>query len=163
MKTLIVYYSLTGNVDFAARTLSERIGADLLRLEVQKDYPDKGIKKFLFGGKSAVMGEKPPLKPYSFAAGDYERIVFCSPIWAGTFAPPLRTFIGENASALSGKRFAALLCCSGGGSKKAFERLRGELGADHFDAFATLIDPKDKPEPVKDSILWQFADELTGE
>ena len=97
MKTLIVYYSLTGNVDFAARTLSERIGADTLRLEAQKAYPDKGFKKFFRGGKSAVTGEKPALVPYSFDAAAYNRIVFGSPVWAGTFAPPLRTFIEENA------------------------------------------------------------------
>ena len=36
MRTLIVYYSLEGNTDYAAGKIAERIGADKLRL-VPKD------------------------------------------------------------------------------------------------------------------------------
>ncbi|MDO5390117.1 MAG: hypothetical protein Q4F24_03355 [Eubacteriales bacterium] len=31
-----------------------------------KAYPDKGAKRFIWGGMSAVMGEKPALHPYEF-------------------------------------------------------------------------------------------------
>jgi hypothetical protein len=33
-----------------------------------KAYPTKGFRKFLWGGKSAVMAEKPKLLPYKFNA-----------------------------------------------------------------------------------------------
>ena len=57
MKTLIVYYSLEGNTQYAAERIAGRIGADVLRLVPKKAYHDKGFAKFFWGGKSAVMGE----------------------------------------------------------------------------------------------------------
>ena len=92
MSTLIVYYSMGGNTAWAAERMAERIGADTLRLEPVKAYPDKGVRKFLRGGKSAVMAERPVLKHYSFVAEKYDRIIFGVPVWAGNMAPPLRTF-----------------------------------------------------------------------
>ncbi len=80
MKTLIVYYSMGGNTEYAAKRIAERLGADLLRLEPVKAYPDRGFKKFFWGGKSAVMAEEPALMPYSFEAGKYDTLVFGFPI-----------------------------------------------------------------------------------
>lgn len=47
MKTAIVYYSMGGNTEFAAKKIADKIGADLIRIEPEKAYPDKGFKKFL--------------------------------------------------------------------------------------------------------------------
>ena len=165
MKTLVVYYSLTGNVDFVADRIASLLGADLLRLEPVKNYPDKGIKKFFWGGKSAVMGEKPALLPYAFDPAGYGVIVLGSPVWAGTFAPPLRTFLEENREALGGKRLAAFLCSSGGKAAGAFEKLRAEAGIDRFEATADFIDPKDPGNSNKDTRidnLQAFVDRLSG-
>ena len=49
MRTLIVYYSLEGNTEFAARRVAESLGAELLRIEPIKAYPDSGFKKFFWG------------------------------------------------------------------------------------------------------------------
>ena len=76
MQTLIVYYSLEGNTAFAAEKIAESLGAETLRLEPVKEYPGSGMKKFLWGGKSALMGEEPPLRPYTFDAGAWDRIIF---------------------------------------------------------------------------------------
>ena len=160
MKTLIVYYSLTGNTAYIAEKLAKGLGADALRLEAQKAYPDKGFKKFFWGGKSAVMGEKPALVPYTCDLSQYERVIIASPVWAGTFAPPLRTFIEDKREALNGKKFAALLCCAGGDTFKPFEKLRSALNVEQFEAQAVLVDPKDKPAPEKDAALKQFMGAL---
>ena len=37
--TLVVYYSLEGNVDFLARENADEMKADLLRPETEKEYP----------------------------------------------------------------------------------------------------------------------------
>ena len=68
MKTAIVYYSMSGNVEQTANAVADAIGADLIRLQPEKAYPDKGAKKFLWGGKSALMGETPTLQSYTFDA-----------------------------------------------------------------------------------------------
>ena len=68
MKSLVVYYSMSGNVKQTAELISEVSGADLLALHPVKEYPSKGAKKFIWGGKSALMGDKPKLQPYIFEA-----------------------------------------------------------------------------------------------
>ncbi len=76
MKTAIVYYSLEGNTEYTAEKIAEQLKqtgeTDILRIEPEKAYPDKGAGKFFWGGKSAVMGEKPTLKPYEFDVENFE-------------------------------------------------------------------------------------------
>ncbi len=159
MKTVIVYYSLSGNTKYAAETIAAALNADLLPLFPVKAYPDSGFKKFFWGGKSALMGNKPKLEPYAFDAAAYERIIFGSPVWAGTFAPPLRTFIEENRDALSEKSLAAFFCCSGGPGK-VLEKFRSFLSQDGLEQELILIDPKDKPSSETETNLTAFCSNL---
>ena len=107
MKTLIVYYSLQGNTDYAAKRIAENIGADTLRLYSKKAYKDKGFSKFLSGGRSAIKEETPNLADYDIDLSEYDRIIFGFPVWASNIAPPLRTFIAEHQAALLEKDLAA--------------------------------------------------------
>ena len=158
MKTLIVYYTLEGNTHYAAKKIASRLDADVLRVKPVKTYPRKGFRKFLWGGKSAVMAETPELEPYTFDASAYDRIVFGFPVWAGYVTPPLSTFIKEND--LSGKRFAAFACQSGAGAEKAFEKLKTALGIRELDAELVLIDPKTKPDPINEKKISGFCGKL---
>ena len=158
MKTLIVYYSLEGNTDYAAKLIAEATGADLLCLEPVKAYPTGKVSKFIWGGKSAVMSETPELRPYAFDAAAYGRIIFGFPVWASTIAPPLRTFIRSNA--LKGKKIAAFACQTASGAEKAFVKLKDELGIDALEAELTLLDPKIKPDPANEEKLRAFCDSL---
>ena len=162
MKTIIVYYSMSGNTDFAAREIASRLGADTLRIEPEKSYPDKGFKKFFWGGKSAVMAETPPLRPYRFAAEDYEQVILGFPVWAGNLAPPLRTFLRDNAAALAEKRVAAFACQSGSGAEKAFARLEALLGRP-LCAELILIDPKTRPAADNEAKLRDFCGALEAD
>ena len=158
MKTLIVYYTLEGNTHYAAKKIASLLDADMLRIKPVKTYPRKGFRKYLWGGKSAVMAETPELEPYTFDASAYDRIVFGFPVWAGNVTPPLRTFIKEND--LSGKRFAAFACQSGAGAEKAFENLKAALGIRELDAELVLIDPKAKPDPKNEKKISGFCGKL---
>ncbi len=160
MRTLIVYYSLEGNTAWAAERLAEQLGAELLRLEPEKAYPDKGASKFLWGGKSAVMGEKPALQPYSFQAENYDCVIIGFPVWAGTFAPPIRSFIQENRDALKGKLLAAYACEAGSGGERALQKLKKLLGIEAFAAEMILIDPKDRPSDGNDARFREFCRKL---
>ena len=148
MKTLIVYYSLEGNTEYAAKQIAEITGCDTLRLVPVRAYPDKGFRKFFRGGRSAVMAEKPDLEPYSFDLSLYDRIVFGFPVWAANIAPPIRTFIRDNH--LDGKKIAAFACESGSGAEKAFAKLKAALGIAALEAETVLIDPKTRPSAEND-------------
>lgn len=161
MKTAIVFYSMNGNTAMVARKLAEGINADLIEIKPEKSYPDKGFKKFLWGGKSAVMAETPALIPYDFSAGEYDQIVFGFPVWAGNVTPPIRTFVQENKDVLKGKRIAAFACQSGTGGEKAFNKLLECLGQDKLTATMILNDPKDKPKTDTDQKIAEFRGKLS--
>ena len=160
MKTAVVFYSMSGNVRSTAEKIAKSVCADLIELIPEKTYPDKGFKKFFWGGKSAVMGEKPALLPYAFDADKYDSIVIGFPVWASTFAPPVRTFAEDNKSLISGKRISAFACMSGSGADKALGKLKSLLGIGSFVSELVLIDPKDKPTVENDKKINSFCSNL---
>lgn len=146
MKTAVIFYSMHGNTAYVAKKLTEKLRADIIEITPVKAFPDKGFKKFLWGGKSAVMAEKPKLNPYEFNADDYERIVIGFPVWASRIAPPIRTFVEENKTELSQKAVSAYACQAGSGADKALNGLKELLGISDFKATMILNDPKNKPK-----------------
>ena len=160
MKKAIVYYSMTGNTDYVARCIAEKVNADLIRIEPKKGYPDKGFIKFLWGGKSAIMGETPALLDYEFDESKYDLVIFGTPVWASIFAPPIRSFIKENRDKLANKKFAAFACYSGSGADKTLEKLKEYVGIDKLEAELCLIDPNDKKSDEKNKQIDEFCTEL---
>ena len=158
MKTVIVYYSMHGNSGFTAGKIAEKLGADMIRIEPEKTYPDKGVKKFLWGGKSAVMGEMPQLKPYDFDADKYDVVIMGFPVWASSPAPPIRTFVEEFKGRLKGKKLAAFACQSGNGAEKAFAKLKDQIGINTFAAELILIDPKTRSNSSNEEKINAFCD-----
>lgn len=159
MKTAIVFYSMSGNTKMTAEIIAQELSADLVGVQPVKEYPNKGARKFIWGGMKAVMGEKPKLQPYRFD-GYYDTVVFGTPVWASSFTPPIRTFIEENRDALKGKKLAVFVCYSGGGAEKAIEKLRAFLAIERFDAELILIDPKDRPSKENDQLIEAFCEKL---
>ena len=160
MKTLIVYYSLEGNTEYVAEKIKESTGADTLKLVPKKAYHDKGFAKFFWGGKSAVMAEKPALEAYDVDLSVYERIIFGFPVWASNFTPPIRTFIEDNKDVLKSKKLAAFACQSGSGAEKAIAKLAKTVGIDGFEHKAVFIDPKARQSEDMDAKIGAFCKEL---
>ncbi len=158
MKSIVVYYSLEGNTSYAAGRIAMELGADLLRLHPVKEYPTGGLRKILWGGKSAVMSETPALKPYYFDIDSYDRVILGFPVWAANMAPPIRTFIREND--LSSKQIAAFACQSGSGADKAFDKLMSVLGRSRLEASLILIDPKTSPSDANERRIDEFCEKL---
>lgn len=159
MKTAIVYYSMSGNTKYVADKIAERIEADMIRIDPVKAYPDKGTKKFIWGGKSAVMGEKPALHPYEFNAEKYDRIILGTPVWASNFAPPIRTFIKENPD-IQGKKLAVFTCFSGGGADKAIGKMKKYIGVEALEAELILVDPKENVKVEDEEKIDAFCQKL---
>ena len=156
MRTAIIYYSMSGNTEFAAEKIAKKLEADVIRIEPVKAYPDKGVKKFFWGGKSAVMGEEPELLPYDCQAEQYDTIIIGTPIWASSFAPPIKTFLSKNRN-ITDKKIAVFTCFSGGGADKAIEKMKKFIGVDTFLAELILVDPKDKENPENDVMIEEFC------
>ena len=161
MKTAVVFYSMSGNMEYVAEKIREKIAdADLIGIKPVKAYPDKGFRKFLWGGKSAVMAEKPKLMPYSLDIGCYDSVVIGFPVWAGRFAPPIRTFVEENKDALKTKQISAYACQAGSGVEKALASLKDLLNIDGFKAEMVLTDPKEKKDMKDLRAIEEFSEKI---
>ena len=173
MKVAIVFYSMSENTAFVAGKIrdvmsetlksdDEKTGAaeasviDVIRISPVKAYPDSGSGKFLWGGKSAVMKEKPELQPYEFNAEKYDRIIIGTPVWAWTMSPPIRTFIDENREGLKGKKIGVFVC-SGGGGLKAISKIREFLPVEKLIDALDLIEPKSKQTDANEQAIQRFC------
>jgi flavodoxin len=103
LKSLIVYYSRTGNTRFVAETIAAEIGADVE--EVVDLKKRSGPLGFLIGGKDARQGKETKISPTTKIPNDYELVIFGTPVWAGKPAPAINTYLKKNN--LSGTKVAA--------------------------------------------------------
>ncbi len=161
MKTLIVYFSLEGNTKWAAERIASELNGDLLALTPKAAYPDKGFRKYFWGGKSSVMKEAPELEPYKTDLKNYERVVLAAPVWAGNFAPPLRTFI--QSEDLTGKQLALVTCSGGGSPVKAFANLKMLLKVPGELPTLWLVSPREKPDQKNETAIEEFCRQLNAE
>ena len=144
MKTAVVYYTLDGNCALVAAEIKSKLNADSLRLQTQDEKKRGKFGKLLWGGGMVFRHKKPPLKPFSFDASAYELIIIGAPVWAGSPAPPIETFLSE--AGIKGKKIA-LFVCHGGGAGKSLKKFRALLDGNEIVAETDFKDfGKDKSE-----------------
>jgi len=126
MKTAVIYYSLDGNSALVAETIKATIGigADTFEIKTKDNKKRKGFVKILWGGAQVMFGKKPPIVPLSVDVNAYDLIILGTPVWAGSPAPAMVSFLDK--TAINGKKIA-LFCCHGGGQGKVFEKLKALL------------------------------------
>ena len=93
MKTLVVYYSVSGNVKKAAESYAQRYGGDLLELKCLTSY--RGIIGGLRGVISVIAKSNPVNEPITVDLENYDKVVVCGAVWGGSIASPVRTFLLE--------------------------------------------------------------------
>jgi flavodoxin len=156
MKTAVVFYSLDGNCAFAAEQIKTQLNADLIQLYTKDDKKRGKIGK-MFWGVGMVFGhKKPPLKPYDFNPAAYDLIVIGAPVWAGSPAPPVQTFLSQ--TKISGKK-AALFVCHAGGKGDALNKFKALLPGNEVVAEADFNNPT---QGDKEKVKQQIEDWIKG-
>lgn len=158
MNALTVYYSLEGNTRYAAEKISEYLGAETLELRPKKSYPNRGLQKFFWGGKDAAFKETPELEPYTADLSDKECVIVATPVWFGTFSPPIRTLIRD--STWSGKGVALVACSSSGHAERCLEGLRKAMGLTDVVPTLSLVNPKAGPIAEVESEIETFCNQI---
>lgn len=150
MKSLIVYYSRTGNARFVAETIAAEIGADIE--EVTDLKKRSGALGFLTGGSDARRGKETKIGPSVKSPADYELIVIGTPVWAGRPTPAITTYLKKNN--LSGKK-AALFITQGGKKPqdKAINQTKALIPNSNFLGELWLMNPLAKKEESEKQII----------
>lgn len=110
-KSIVVYYSASGNTKIVAEKIQRAAGADIQEIKPITPYVES-YNELLKEAKGEIQkGVKRPIHPIDLSS--YDVIYIGSPVWWGTVAPPLMTLIDENN--LTGKIIAPFITHGGGG------------------------------------------------
>ena len=152
-KTLIVYYSLTGNTQFIAEALRESIEADILELKPIKELKADSGTRFMWGGYQSTMKKKPKLMDFDINPLEYDLIILGTPVWAWNISPPMRSFMSK--FDLTGKKVALWMCHAGDGVK-AMSRFKEALKCANIVESISFQDPlkKDSDTNKEKAIAW---------
>lgn len=152
-KILIAYYSFEGSTKLIAETLSETLKADIMEVKPVKEMKSKGFGKYIWGGSQVIMGKKPELAKLTKDIKEYDIILIGTPIWAGTYSPPIKTLLEGNY--IEGKKVAYFYCHEGGAgkalekAKAVIEKKNTFIGAKDF-----VNVKKDKEQSVEEAKEW---------
>ncbi|MGO1469562.1 MAG: flavodoxin family protein [Tissierella sp.] len=114
-KSIILFYSFEGSTKKVAEYLSEELNIPWEQVKPKKDLKSKGFSKYPIGGGQVIMKKKPELEPIQVDLNEYDTIFLGSPIWAGTFAPAIRTVLEDGI--LKDKNIAFFYTHDGGPGK----------------------------------------------
>lgn len=145
MKSIVIYYSLDGNTKLLSETVAKEINAEVLPLNLKKKIKAGSFMKYFWGGRQVIMKESPELEPINFNADNYDLIIIGTPVWAGNYAPALKTFLSNNH--IVGKRLA-LFCSHEGGSGETLSNLQSELSCNEVTSVIDFFAPLKKDEEV---------------
>jgi len=120
-KTLIVYYSYTDDTRKLANMIHERVGGDILEIQPLELYPDDYNAAYAQGRKEVEGRIKPQLNNNFKDISEYGTIYLGSPIWFGTIAPPVASFLyGQS---LAGKTIIPFCTYDGLGTGQSNEEI----------------------------------------
>ncbi|MEI6835697.1 MAG: flavodoxin [Candidatus Falkowbacteria bacterium] len=139
MKSIIIYYSLDGNVKLLSETMAQEIGADILPLQLKRAIKTGTFMKYFWGGRQVIMKSTPELEALTLNPNDYDLIIIGTPVWASNYTPAIRSFLLNNQ--LSHKKIA-LFCSHESVPGKTLINLQAELADNQIistiDFFAPL-------------------------
>jgi flavodoxin len=163
VKTLVVYYSRTGNTRLIGNEIAAALGADVEELKDKKNR--KGPIGFLMAGREAMKGLPTELEALDHDPAAYDLVLVGSPVWAGSLCPPVRTFLTQQHADL--KQVAWFSTCGsedGSSASKAFSQMTEVSGrppectlalgpkaikADHAEALAAFLGKINRQCPAK--------------
>jgi flavodoxin len=129
MKTVVIYYSCSGNTALMAEMIKTALKADVYEIKTEDQRKRKGFALFFWGGSQVFRNIKPALQPLPVDCGVYDLIILGTPTWAGSPAPALVSFIDK--TKITGKKLA-FFCSHGGGPGKTFKKLKALLQGNDF-------------------------------
>ncbi|WP_090692401.1 flavodoxin [Paraburkholderia phenazinium] len=119
-RILVVYFSRSGTTRRLAKSLAERLNADI---EEICDYRNRsGPGGYLRSLIQAIRQRPAEIVPHELDVASYDLVIIGTPVWAGSVSTPVRAYLAENSPYF---RHVAFFCCLGGrGSESAFSQMR---------------------------------------
>lgn len=120
-KILVLYYSQTSNTKAVAMEIATRVGADLDEIVAVQPYDGDFQATIERGKKELDEGIFPEIQSLKADVAKYDVVFIGYPIWFGTYAPPIATFL--NQVDLGGKKIVPFCTFGSGGLESSVKDL----------------------------------------
>ncbi|TXT62132.1 MAG: Flavodoxin, FldA [Promethearchaeota archaeon] len=139
MKSLIAYYTRTGNTRQIAQLIAKKLNSDLD--EIVDTKKRSGIFGFLKAGYEATMKKTTQIKEINKKPGEYDFIILGTPNWNKRMTPALRTYILKFKDVFNQM---AIFCSAGGRGVQNFLESVEQLCDKKAVAVMVILDEDDK-------------------
>lgn len=122
-KTLIVFYSYTGNCTEIVSALSSNIEADVLQVKEVNEGADYNASNYQYGADLINAINRAPdqascypaIKDVDKKAEDYDTIIVVTPLWHSRMAAIMQTYLFRNGAKMSGKNIGLVVSSASSG------------------------------------------------
>ncbi|MEZ5817654.1 MAG: NAD(P)H-dependent oxidoreductase [Hyphomicrobiaceae bacterium] len=156
MRTLVLFYSLTGTTRTAATALARELGADIE--EIRCDRYQTGFWGFWRAAADSWRKRRPAIHALAHDPARYDAVVLAGPIWAFSPAPPLLAVIDRERLRLP--KVAWLLTHGGSAGERSLALLNEVFGRKAV--AAVVIKEKDVKAGPPGPSLAPISDVLRG-
>ena len=112
-KVLVLYYTQTSNTKAVAQEIATRLGADMEEIVAVNPYDGDFQATIERCMKEREEGTVTEIQPLTADIANYDVIFIGYPVWFGTYAPPVATFLDQ--TDLSGKKIVPFCTFGSGG------------------------------------------------
>lgn len=94
MKKIVIYYSRSGNTQYVAEVIANKLGIDFMPLRDKKNR--QGIWNYIWAGFDALMKNRTKLEDVNFDINNFDLVFLGCPNWAANIPPAMRTFLEQH-------------------------------------------------------------------
>ena len=122
-KTLVAYYSYTGNCKTIANVLANQITADVLEIQPAEKGLHYEANNYALGTQllNAINANPddassyPAIDPVNISLTDYQNIIIVTPLWWSQMAAPMQTFLFNYGAEMAGKNVGLIVSSASSG------------------------------------------------
>lgn len=116
-KTLIVYYSFSGDCRSIVASLTTNMDADVLEIQPAEEGLDYAANNYAIGSSLiAAIREKPndaasypAIKLVNRNVSDYDTIIIVTPLWWSNMAAPMQSYLFQEGNKMAGKTIGLIV------------------------------------------------------
>ncbi len=158
MKTIVYYYTLTGQCEIIAEKISNQLNCNCERIIEKKIRLSKGFLRFLNGG-AALQKKIAEINTVSNDPALFDQIIIVTPFWAASPTPAIRGFVEQYKEKLKGKSLGLAMTNLGTDPKEAFIKYQ-ELFQVPLKTISFTKAKKEWLEPRQSELIDKFIKDL---
>lgn len=123
MKSLVVFYSRTGSTKKVGEAIAQKLNCDIEEIISIKNRT--GFFGLIRSGFETAFKKLPEIKNIEHDPSLYDIVIIGTPVWGGTMASPIRTFLSQHKEQF---KKVAFFCTCGSDTSDTFKDMESICG-----------------------------------